>query len=50
MPLAMFMKSCLSNPSFGYYMKQDVFGRQGDFITSPEVSQVFGEVLFVLSF
>ena len=25
-------------------MKNDVFGREGDFITSPEVSQVFGEV------
>ena len=28
----------------GYYMKKEVFGRQGDFITSPEVSQTFGEV------
>ena len=25
-------------------MKGDVFGRKGDYITSPEVSQVFGEV------
>jgi hypothetical protein len=25
-------------------IKQDVFGRKGDFITSPEISQVFGEV------
>ena len=28
----------------GYYMKNDVFGKEGDFITSPEISQVFGEV------
>jgi len=25
-------------------VKKDVFGRKGDFITSPEISQVFGEV------
>jgi hypothetical protein len=25
-------------------IKKDVFGRKGDFITSPEISQVFGEV------
>lgn len=25
-------------------MKGDVFGAQGDFITSPEISQMFGEV------
>lgn len=28
----------------GYYMQGDVFGARGDFITSPEISQVFGEV------
>jgi SAM-dependent MidA family methyltransferase len=38
------MRQVLVNPLSGYYMLGDVFGKQGDFITSPEISQVFGEV------
>ena len=30
-------------------MKSDVFGTKGDFITSPEVSQMFGEVKFIFN-
>lgn len=36
---------CLAHPQHGYYRKQDPFGRQGDFITAPEISQMFGEIL-----
>jgi SAM-dependent MidA family methyltransferase len=28
----------------GYYIHRDVFGKDGDFTTSPEISQMFGEV------
>ena len=44
MSVAHYMRQVLTNPLSGYYMKGDVFGVQGDFITSPEISQVFGEV------
>lgn len=41
-----YMQLCLSHPTHGYYMNSSnkVFGSGGDFITSPEISQVFGEV------
>ena len=40
-----YMNMCLGHPEFGYYKKQDPFGRQGDFITAPEISQMFGELI-----
>ncbi|KAF8962814.1 NADH dehydrogenase [ubiquinone] complex I, assembly factor 7 [Entomortierella lignicola] len=45
MSVSHFMRQVLVNPLSGYYMKGDVFGAQGDFITSPEISQMFGELL-----
>ncbi len=43
--IAEYMALCLSHHEYGYYMKRDPFGAQGDFITAPEISQVFGELL-----
>lgn len=40
------MQMCLAHPTEGYYMNptNPIFGARGDFTTSPEISQVFGEV------
>ncbi|UXM95007.1 class I SAM-dependent methyltransferase [Bartonella sp. HY329] len=45
--ISQFMTFCLADPQYGYYITADPFGRDGDFITAPEVSQMFGEMLGV---
>lgn len=47
------MQACLTNPDYGYYASKShasstgILGARGDFITSPEISQVFGELMAV---
>jgi NADH dehydrogenase [ubiquinone] 1 alpha subcomplex assembly factor 7 len=38
-------KLALYHPEFGYYAQGNVIGQHGDFITAPEISQLFGEML-----
>jgi SAM-dependent MidA family methyltransferase len=45
MPVWRYMELCLKHPQHGYYVSRDPLGREGDFITAPEVSQMFGELL-----
>jgi NADH dehydrogenase [ubiquinone] 1 alpha subcomplex assembly factor 7 len=45
MPLAEYMALCLGHPGHGYYATRDPLGGGGDFVTAPEVSQLFGEML-----
>ena len=47
-----FIEESLYNKTSGYYMKKDPFGKKGDFITSPNISILFSEMIaiWVVSF
>jgi SAM-dependent MidA family methyltransferase len=46
-PVSQYMALCLFDPEEGYYTTREPFGAKGDFITAPEVSQMFGELVAV---
>ncbi|WP_137932470.1 class I SAM-dependent methyltransferase [Mesorhizobium comanense] len=47
LPVNEYMALCLFDPDDGYYTTREPFGVAGDFITAPEISQMFGELVAV---
>ena len=47
LPLDEFIDLSLYNKKFGYYMKKNPFGKNGDFITAPNISRLFSEMISI---
>ena len=45
LPVDKFIENVLYNKKAGYYSSRTPFGKSGDFITAPEISQMFGEII-----
>tara|TARA_Y100000591_G_scaffold49583_1_gene37875 strand:+ start:975 stop:2021 length:1047 start_codon:yes stop_codon:yes gene_type:complete len=47
LPLDKFINFSLYNKESGYYMKKNPFGKEGDFITAPNISRLFSEMVAI---
>ena len=47
LPLDKFINYSLYDKKYGYYMKKDPFGYTGDFITAPNISRLFSEMISI---
>ena len=45
-----FISISLYDKKFGYYMKKSHFGKEGDFITAPNISRLFSEMIAIWIF
>ena len=45
LPVDDFIEKILYEPEIGYYSSKDPFGKNGDFITSPTISNLFSEII-----
>ena len=46
-PVDEFIEKILYEPKVGYYTSKDPFGKNGDFITSPTISNLFSEIITI---